>query len=363
MLFQKFDFSNAASTASFQINPDVFQPTWEYYYNQYNTSVFRIIEKGLTRNYPFNCRSRPLSFLIRHALELCLKSNLSSHNRPIPLEHDLATLYTTFNNDTIIPDPFKEVAALVDFDRDGAAFRYYLNPAANQPYFDYSDKIELGVFFEIMNNLPKSPVFRVQQMAPVVDYRQRKRAWDLTLHMGECRQLAHIRTQYDETIEFMIEGVLVENWNVEELYLPLMFLLRHSLEIALKYNIAEVQRYAPELIKEKNFRAEHSLVTLYNVYRNFLNNLDQSIMDNDVREQLRNYEQAYAGFNSLIHDLDTNSRYFRFPVDKQGVGHRINLRTMNLIDILRLYYHLDPFITFTNDVLEDQGLLCRNDPY
>ncbi|MBN8876792.1 MAG: hypothetical protein J0I32_04545 [Sphingobacteriales bacterium] len=138
-----------------------------------------------------------------------------------------------------------------------------------------------------------------------------------------------------------------------------MFLIRHSLEIALKYNIEEVQR-SSVLIKGQDFSHEHSLATLFRVYNDFLNRLDTSTMDPEIASQLLDFQKQYASLNDQIHIMDAHSRYFRFPVDKLGNPYKIDLKRMTLVDILKLYYYTDPFITFTNNVMEEQGLIVLN---
>lgn len=83
----------------------------------------------------------------------------------------------------------------------------------------------------------------------------------------------HCRTQFDECIEFLIEAILVYNEEIDKLYIPLLFLIRHSLELALKRNIIEVQKIS-NLINSKDYSTEHSLATLYNCYLDFLNKIE-----------------------------------------------------------------------------------------
>lgn len=315
-----------------------------------------MIEKGLSRNYAFNCRARAILFLIRHNFEIYLKYNLEIHGQSIPLSHDLIELCGSFAEPSIVPDDFKSACTLVNPDRDGAAYRYYFDRFNNKPFFTYKDRPEIGLVMEHYSSIDPHTGFRIGDLFPDVDYRNRRTWWDLTFHLGECQQLAHIRTQYDETLEYIIEGILLEGWDVTRLYLPMMFLIRHSLEIALKYNIDEVQR-SSSLIKGQDFSQEHSLATLFRVYNDFLNRLDTTKMDAEVATQLLDFQKQYASLNDQIHILDAHSRYFRFPIDKQGNPYRIDLKRIDLVELLKLYYYTDPFITFTNNVMEEQGLI------
>ncbi|MBN8876793.1 MAG: hypothetical protein J0I32_04550 [Sphingobacteriales bacterium] len=210
MLFQKFDFSNPEAVEKFKIGFKEHKNTWSFYAESYSYAVRKLIEKGLSRNYALNCRARAIMFLIRHNFEICLKHNLEIKGYPIPLTHNLTELCDSFTDPSIVPAPFRAACGLVSPDGDGAAYRYYFDRFHQKPFFTYKDRPEIGLVTELYNSIDPHTGFSISDLFPDVNYRKRRTWWDLTFHLGECQQLAHIRTQYDETLEYIIEGILLE---------------------------------------------------------------------------------------------------------------------------------------------------------
>jgi hypothetical protein len=106
MLFKKIDFSDPAAKAKFNLDPTCHLATWKHYYDSYNYALEVILEKGLSRNYVMNSKSRPVLFLLRHSLELCLKINLEVRNLPLPPSHVLKDLTDAYQDASVIPEVF-----------------------------------------------------------------------------------------------------------------------------------------------------------------------------------------------------------------------------------------------------------------
>ena len=119
-------------------------------------------------------------------------------------------LCDSFTDPSIVPAPFRAACGLVSPDGDGAAYRYYFDRFHQKPFFTYKDRPEIGLVTELYNSIDPHTGFSISDLFPDVNYRKRRTWWDLTFHLGECQQLAHIRTQYDETLEYIIEGILLE---------------------------------------------------------------------------------------------------------------------------------------------------------
>lgn len=356
MLFKYFDFENEAAIKLFSIKDTDYSSTWEHYYNSYNYSILKLIEKGLQHNYELNCRARSILFLIRHSLELSLKYNIAQQGKAVPLTHDFSELFDEFDDSLHPPAELKSIIEKIDFDKDGGCYRYYADKVENKPYFTYDNRIELSEIIKQYNLISPSKGFLLGKISNPFDYDNKVIKWDLTFHLGECRNLHHIRTQYDMATEFLIEGILIDNYKAELLYLPLLFLMRHSLELALKANIFEIQKFS-SIIKSKNYNHEHSLMTLYNCYTDYLSKIDLTTLSDDIKKQFHLFQEKFKELNDTIHNLDTHSRSFRFPVDKDGKAYVLDIGKIKLIDILKLYYFTDPFITFTNAVLEEAEVL------
>jgi hypothetical protein len=227
-------------------------------------------------------------------------------------------------------------------------------------FFSIENKIEITDLLKLYSEIPISEKFKFSNICEPFDYSNRKIKWDMTFHMGECLEIGHIRTQYDEVIEYIVEGLLFENYDINKVYLPLLFLIRHSLELALKFNLQNAKKLTLDKVPTKDYDEMHSLSQLYNCFGGkdgYLAKLDLSKMPDETKQQFYLYKKQYEGLNDIVHQLDNNSTFFRFPVDKKGKLHTLNMNGQTLGKILQLYYLTDPFITFTVDVLENDGII------
>lgn len=355
MLFAEFDPVERRIKELFKVKSTTHQATWEHYYLCYNYTVRKILDKGLSKNYALNPLSKPVLFLIRHNFELLLKRNLVAKNLAVPISHDFNEILKAFTDQSVIPDDFKEILSYPVFINDGANLRYDVDKETGNSYFSKGARIEVSPIFEKFNNIAPNKAFHLDSLCSPFDYK--RKAWDLTFIICESSGLGVLRTQYDGTIEMIIEGIKNDNFDIHKVYLPLIFLIRHSLELALKFNILEIQSRSL-LISQNDYTSEHSLLTLFNCYVEYLSKIDQSKLSRIVQEQYKGYKPVYDELHKLIHDLDSNSRIYRFPTDKSGKPFSsAKLLNKDILKILTLYYFADPFITFTNSVLDEENAL------
>lgn len=355
MLFEEIDFSKKVVADKLKFVDRNWELNWSTYYNSYNYALHNLFKKDLLTKYIYNYRARPIMFLFRHSLEICLKYNLVLRNIQIPISHNFSQLLEAIDIEEDIPEMLVEIIDEISFDYDGSCFRYYSN-RSGEPYFTFDDVITFGKILSLYNQIEQSYKFVTGKICDDVNFDDKRVRWNLTFHMNDCHQLMHIKTQYDQLIEFYIKGVLNDEMDLQKLLLPILFLIRHSLEIGLKYNIEGIQKKNLP-IKMKNYSAEHSLARLFNCYKDFLSNIDKSKANEETLVAINDYKNKYSELNETIHILDTNSRYFRYPADKQGRDHEIRFNNQrSIFKILELYYLTDPFITFTNDILEQEGI-------
>lgn len=355
MLFKEINFEKKITETSLSLKGITHSNNWDSYYECYSYCVNVIINGGLSKGYFFNSKSRSILFLIRHSWELYLKKNINAKNLTIPLTHDFTELFPILNQPHIDYKLIENLFNKLNFEGDGACFKYYANKQ-KIPYFNYDKKIYLSKIIKdyesIRNN--QTNVFPLTEICNNLTD-DKKTEWNLTLHLGEAKQLMHIKNEYDQIIEFLLDGILTKQFDISKLYLPLLFLVRHSLEIGLKYNISEVQRMSSQ-IKTKDYSNEHSLATLYNCYSDFLNKIDKNKVSENVLSELKKLQDSYNSLNNIIHNLDNNSNYFRFPISEKDIN-QWKLTNKLMYNILKIYYFTDKFITFTNDVLEEEGLI------
>jgi len=73
MLLLTIDFSEPEIQQLFDTNKIKHEPTWQHYYDNYNSAIALVLEEGLKRNYYLNSKARGVLFLLRHSFELFRK--------------------------------------------------------------------------------------------------------------------------------------------------------------------------------------------------------------------------------------------------------------------------------------------------
>lgn len=331
------------------------QSTWLSYYQNYMDTLYFIVDKCSNNNYYFNCRSHSILFTFRHMLELCLKYNREKNGLPSVNSHKYTDLYC---DTLIVPDALKQICGKIDWfneEEDGACYRYY-SKKTGSPYFNSMKSLELGKIVSDFN-LISSNGFHILSRFPNIDYSKRRINWDMTLHLHECKCLGQIRTDYDLLFELILKGILNDEVPVGKVYLPLLFYIRHSLELAFKDSLYKLIQLPPSISKSK-IDSEHSLLSLYNRLISRLEIIDISSCGPELGEKYRSQIETLKNLTNTIHILDNNSRAFRFPFDNNS--NPITLRDIDLQSIIKDFYEIDSLLTFYVDFLEDQGLLVTS---
>ena len=238
MLLEKKDFENEEYKSKLQWSNQNHESTWEHYVECYKYTISILINGGLeTKGYFFNPRSRPILFLLRHSFELVIKNKLSIRNEPIPPSHNFNTLLTALSKVDNIPQEFIELLSIIDKDNDGSCYRYYQKKNNGSPFFPLNnlDRIVLSDFIKKYDNVRiHHEELGLENLFECYNYDNNEIVWNMTLHLYECDNIGQIRHQYDEIIEFLLDGILKGKYDINKVYLPLLFLVRHSLELALK---------------------------------------------------------------------------------------------------------------------------------
>lgn len=332
------------------------QPTWLSYYQNYMDTLYYIVDKCSRNNNDFNCRSHAILFTFRHMQELCLKYNRDKKGLDPIISHVYHKLYADELN---VPDMFKTICDKIDWnnhEEDGTCYRYYYKKT-REPYFAERETIDFGCIISDFNQIASNG-FNIIGRFPNINFSKRKIKDYMTLRLYECRGLGHIRTDYDSLFELILNGVLNNEISVNKVYLPLLFYIRHSLELAFKDNLSKVDPLIPSNRKRKKASEEHSLQKLFQIYSECLESIDISSLEPSLISQYNVKLEELKNFSDFIDKLDSNSRVFRFPFDESN--HPISLpEDIDIYEITKTFYDIDSFITFYVDFLRDNGLLVE----
>lgn len=348
MVFFTVDFNNPEVEARFLFEDNPHNATWDFYCDSYSYTIRKILQKGLNGNYVLNCKAKSILFLIRHYFELCIKRNLVLNGQRVLSTHNLVDLLDSFENKDLIPTGFKELAEQLNYDGTGECFRYDKNNGGTQ-FFDNRERIELGCLLRRYLAIEGNENFKIDAISD--DFtNNRQTNWSLTFHLSEASRLGQIRTQYDFIVGDILKGIENGEYDLNKAYLPLFFLIRHSMEIGLKANLYDINI---------TLGRKHSIKTLYNCFcgdNGYVRKLNKQV-STSTQQTINDYIEKLRELKGIMHQMDVNSYVFRFPVDGSRKPHILSISEKTLLTVIKLYLVTDAFITFTNQVLRDEGVL------
>ncbi len=181
------------------------------------------------------------------------------------------------------------------------------------------------------------------------------------VYLGQSLDWWLLNAQYKTALDQLI--TLVENGlPINRVAFPILFMVRHGLELSLKANILRMQDVTTVEKLKLNGGKSHSLDVLYN---KFLQNLNQIIrktkLSPKILEEIENYKDKIEPLKSILHKLDERSYSFRYPVDTDGNPNFNWLEKMNIADLINSFYFIQPFLLFTENVLVDAGVFANHD--
>lgn len=316
---------------------------WDYYYEQYRKAFCVLLGVAKHKNYHTNRKFMPFLFLMRHSLELYLKREILRTGIAVPNTHNIRDLYEKAG---LQDQSFLEAFDCLKCDSDGGCWRYLFDKKRN-PYFKQEsiDATEACYYYDLLLNNENLQV-----------YTDRVFQWELTFHTGECHSLDIVATQYDFAIQDLLTAVLKEEISINDIYLPLLFLLRHSLEIKLKAAIIELGR----VVKEKCIRKFYSTHPIKELYKILFCHIDVAVgamPDGELKIESEKLRRVVQEYQERIQSLDANSYVFRFPCDREGSITNFMPNTDVVSDILKLHWESDSFLCFAVPVLFMEGVL------
>ncbi len=336
-----------------QISTNNHKRTWKYYYEQYHNAFRVLLDIAKQKCYRTNCKFMPFLFIMRHSLELFLKMNISEDNKTpwkdYGKTHKLEKLFPIVNIDA----EFIESFDCLDCNSEGDCFRYLLNKKGDL-YFDNREEIRAFeacncycLLLDNDNSLTKRKT-------------DKGLLWELTFHAQECNTLGIIGTQYDFVIIDILRAIQNKEISINDVYLPLLFLLRHCLEIKLKSSIIDLGNIVNEQDCSKAY-SSHSVKELYDILASHINEAIKSITDPNFKKKSEDLGGKTKKYKDVIAQIDPNSYSFRFPKNKNGNIVNFIPKSDDVSKIIKLYRESDTFLCFCVDVLFEAGVLKIGD--
>jgi len=143
--------------------------------------------------------------------------------------------------------------------------------------------------------------------------------------------------------------------------LPLLFLIRHSLELALKANVLKLEQINHDVEKiELKGKKYHSLELLFNRFKEHLEKVRATFpISPEIKGQIDNDLMKFSPLVDKLHKLDQGSFNFRYPVDTNG-NYNFSWDTReNISEIVDMYYSIQSFLVFIENALIEEGIFLQ----
>ena len=238
------------------INNQSHKRTWGYYYEQYHKAFLVFLEIAKQKLYQTNRKFMPFMFIMRHSLELFLTEKISKTMttwEQYGTTHNLEKLYQFANfND----QEFLKHLDCLNCNSEGDCWRY-VSDRNESSYFKERKEIHA---FDACNYYCS---FLDNDASFTNASADKKLQWELTFHTTDYHSLGIIGTQYDFAIKDILLAIK-EKISINDIYLPLLFLLRHCLELKLKASIIELG----DVVEEQDYKVNntHKVNYLYAVF-------------------------------------------------------------------------------------------------
>lgn len=168
---------------------------------------------------------------------------------------------------------------------------------------------------------------------------------------------------YKEATRLLIQQIN-NNIPVDTVALPVLFMIRHSIELGLKANILELEKFSTAKPKLKFDGKSHNLAFLYDYFVSHLQAVCiQYKVDKPITDQIDNYKGHMAKIVDRLTKIDKGSYNFRYPIDTNGNPNFEFTDRINIADYIELLQVIDPFIIVTVEILANHGMMRMEDYY
>ena len=250
MVLKKIDITSKKNEELFKIDLSKICNTWDYYMAQYVNALNILIDIGVNKGVMLKQEFMPFLFIFRH---MTIKAHMVNKGVCVNNRHNIMELSKLIGND--LPSNFLSDFKTLNLDGEGDCFRYI---ERNDGGKHYNSNMNIDILPTLCLYEKWSQEKGFVNVVPIkhVEIKRKDQKGNFLFHTQDCKYLGVMRTQYDFCVSTILQAVVEKTTSVDEIIMPLMFLLRHSIELGLKDNL--------KVAKLNNGR-EHKLRTLYNV--------------------------------------------------------------------------------------------------
>ncbi len=154
--------------------------------------------------------------------------------------------------------------------------------------------------------------------------------------------------QYGNAIDILINNVIEKKYRVDLISHPLLYLMRHSIELYLKENIRYLSKYSL-LELNKKIMSIHSLHKLFNEFEQHFNKIDNDL--NFKNEIIEEYKKYANDLNEVIKILGDDWSSFRYVYSTKGKKIFEYNKVVNIYELKKKFDESRIFLTHTADAI------------
>ncbi|WP_199141796.1 hypothetical protein [Pedobacter sp. ASV12] len=259
ILFNEDDFLPHLDKFKLSINHE---NSWAFFVSQYENVLRLLNGTAVAHQYELNIKSYPYLFTLRHYCELKLKSILQQRNIEIPKSHNFGDILPLLDD---LPQHLTSAINKIDFDEDGSCFRYFHDKNGEVGPL-YGQRKEFLAFYDDVLEIPADNIYNLNLELSKPFHR--RLAYEFTFHFNEVSSPGIFRSSYDDMTRFLLKAVIENKVSTNDIYLPMLYFIRHSIELALKESLMGMLHVQSEASQKKIIRMmthEHKLLSLIHI--------------------------------------------------------------------------------------------------
>ena len=176
---------------------------------------------------------------------------------------------------------------------------------------------------------------------------------ELIVRIGQRQSFASYLGAYEHAVRQLFDSVVSGREPAELIAPPLLFLMRHSMELGYKFTLWELHEMIGEPYDFQRFK-DHRLGELHQALREAHR---KAVAKYDLPEShVENFEEycekTEAGMKRFS-KLDFNSMSFRYPVNNQGSPSLPREETVDLVALKQVFDDAMVLLCHTADVLTE----------
>jgi hypothetical protein len=172
--------------------------------------------------------------------------------------------------------------------------------------------------------------------------------WKFESYLGFNSSWWSYYAQYKNNIDDIINSIENNQNKIDTISLPLLFNIRHCLELGFKANILDFQKLNTEIPQIKlGDKKSHSLNELFILFEKHISlALEKQIISEVNKEELLKHLKNINALKTYLSVLDESSFNFRYPTD---INNNLNFsfnKKINICEIINLFYEIQSFFIF-----------------